>query len=228
MRSNIKAPMKKKSSPTKKKVVARKPIRRVVVKSVGTSHAKTHKKTILRLGFSMRSLHIGMHLVIAVSAVGVLFALGAVDRARFATLLSDAAPANTSTVGLVHQNPLLLSVTFARKIDGGYASFKNGSNETVSISLPYDWTLQEVSGASLDTVQAGAPTFGFTTRALPAGATLKLSMRKVPDHLFIDSVSQSTVAVSFKTVDLTGDSATAKAWVKLIRGNNLVGLWEAQ
>lgn len=236
-------PAKKTSSGMKKRVSVRrtaKPVvRKVVAKKVNTKKATakpvaaSHTKGLRRVGFSLKPLHLGMHAVIAVSAIGALFILGAVDQERFSTRISDAMGLtetndivrNTATIGLEYKSPLTLDVLIARKTEAGYVSLSNTSSEDIVISVPSDWKRLEVTGTSLDHVVAGVPTFGFTSWTLPADAGVKFSSSSAPEAIFFSTVSTATAAITLRTVDLNGELSTADTKVVLVKSQALAPLW---
>lgn len=170
-----------------------------------------------------RGLHLGMHLVVAASAVAVLVLLGVLERNTFATRLGDAAEVVPSTIGLEHTSPLSLSILIAKKESAGYFSMMNQSSETIHVSLPSSWTRTEVSGASLSEAKQEIPVFGFVRWTLPGKAGMKLLLPQAPSAVFFDSVSPATAAIDLKTVDLVTLNVTNK--VVLVQKQTLVPLW---
>jgi len=212
----------KKKAPTKK-IAAKKKVKRVVMVRAASSSQK-HRKTILRLGFSMRSLHLGTHFFIAVAAFGVLALLGAIDHDKFATRLSSAKLENSATIALEYEGPLSISMLVARKPGAGYASLTNG-NQQIVLHVPSSWTRTEVTGASLSDVRAGVPTFGFTSWTLPPRAGIKFSVPSMPETLIFSTTSSATAAINLKTVDLAEGAADAGSRVVLLKGTAAAPLW---
>lgn len=171
-----------------------------------------------------RRLHLGMHVIIAGSAICVMLLLGVVGSGAFQTKESAAQDAVPATIGMEHHAPLSLSVLIAKKEHAGYASITNQSNETVYVSLPSAWTRTEVTGASLKDVTQEIPFFGFSRWTLPGKAGIKLLMPSAPDAIFFDPVSTSTAAIDLKTIDLTTLNVTSN--VVLVQKQTLVKLWE--
>lgn len=242
--------MPKRSSSTKKKVtkksamkkrvvsartmkVATRVTPKKVVKKVEAPKPATvqHNKKIRKIGFSLSSMKIGIQMLVAFSAVGVIFLLGTVDQNIFSTRQSDAQGTvalvrNTATIGLSYTRPLSLGVLVARNAQGAlYTSIENNGNETITVNVPSDWRRQEVSGTTLENVVAGVPTFGFTAWSLPAHATIKLSAASVPDALFFDTDAESTAAITLQTVRVEGEDSAASQRVILVQKNALVPLW---
>lgn len=170
-----------------------------------------------------RSMHLGMHLIIAGSAICVMLLLGVIERNTFATRQSAAEDTMPVTIGLEHTAPLSMSVLFARKENAGYVSITNQSSETIGINLPSTWTRTEVTGANLADVKQDIPVFGFSRWTLPGKAGIKLLMPSAPDAVFFDSTSTSTAAVDLKTIDLSSLGVTNK--VVLVQKQTLVPLW---
>ncbi|OGJ62104.1 hypothetical protein A3C52_05160 [Candidatus Peribacteria bacterium RIFCSPHIGHO2_02_FULL_51_15] len=182
------------------------------------------KRTKVKKTFTIRSLHLGTHLIIAGSAIAVLLLLGYADRGTFATLVSRASvPKITVTVGLEHDKPLSLNVVFARKDDAGYAKITNGTPNPIHISTPAAWTRTEVTGAPISEVKQDIPMFGFTRWSLPPNAGIRLFVPDVPDAVFFDSPSAGTVAVNLQTVDLKTSLVNNR--VVLVQKQALANLW---
>ncbi len=177
-----------------------------------TSAKKSHK------------LHVGIHLLIAGSAIAVLIFLGVLERNTFVTRMSDAADDVPSTIGLEHSAPLSLSILFARKENAGYVSINNGSSETIYINLPSSWSRTEVTGAQLSEVKQEIPVFGFVRWTLPGKAGMKLILPNAPSAIFFDSVSAATAAIDLKTIDLVTLNVSNK--VVLVQKQTLVPLWK--
>jgi|GEM_PF-5726511 len=225
--------MKKKASARQKKITPKKSVStqsakksRRVVKAVKPAH----KASLKKVGFSLRSLNLGMHLVIAGSAVGTMMILGAINHDLFSTRSSDAQGIrqiikNTATIGLEYTRPSQFSMLVGRKLHAGYITFSNDSTEAITINVPSDWKLLEVSGTSLSAVITGVPTFGFTSRLIPARANLKFESSNVPDAIFFTTPSEATAAITIKTVDLSGETSTADSKVVLLKSKNLFPLW---
>lgn len=180
---------------------------------------KTKRSTVKK----SRGLHLGMHLLIAGSAVAVLVLLGVVERNTFATRISDAADDVPATIGLEHTSPLSLSILFARKEHAGYVSIANGSSETIHVNLPSTWTRTEVTGAPLSEVKQEIPVFGFVRWTLPGKAGMKLILPKAPGAVFFDSVSPATAAIDLKTIDLVTLNVSNR--MVLVQKQTLVPLW---
>lgn len=170
-----------------------------------------------------RNLHLGMHAIIAGSAICVMLLLGVIERNTFSTLQGDAEDAVPVTIGLEHDGPLSMSILFARKESAGYVSITNQSSETIHINLPSNWSRTEVTGADLKDVTQDIPVFGFSKWKLPGKAGMKLLMPEAPSAVFFDSVSASTAAIDLKTIDLATLGVTNK--VVLVQKQTLVPLW---
>lgn len=195
------------------------------VKALPARTAKPLSKTktkITAVKAPRRSLHLGMHLAIAGSAIAVLFFLGVVERNIYATRGSNAESV-PSTIGLEHDSPLSLSVLVAKKPGAGYVSMTNESNETIHISVPSSWTRTEVTGAPLADVSSDIPVFGFTRWKLPGKTGIKMLLPETPDAIFFDSVSEATTAVDLKTIDLETSQVSNR--VVLVQKQSLVELW---
>lgn len=221
-----KKPLAKSSS--KKTVTSRKPAvsAKKPTMTKATFSKATAPKTLKTLPVAQkpaRSMHLGMHLIIAGSAICVMLLLGVIERNTFATRQSAAEDTMPVTIGLEHTAPLSMSVLFARKENAGYVSITNQSNETIGINLPSTWTRTEVTGASLADVKQDIPVFGFSRWTLPGNAGIKLLMPSAPDAVFFDSTSTSTAAVDLKTIDLGSLGVTNK--VVLVQKQTLVPLW---
>jgi len=209
----------------KKTMSARKP---ATVKSVTEMKAskpmKAPRLTMTPIAAKpARNLHLGMHVIIAGSAICVMLLLGVIERNTFATLQGDAEDAVPVTIGLEHDGPLSMSVLFARKENAGYVSITNQSSETIRINLPSNWSRTEVTGADLKDVAQDIPVFGFSKWTLPGKAGIKLLMPSAPSAVFFDSVSTSTAAIDLKTIDLATLGVTNK--VVLVQKQTLVPLW---
>lgn len=211
--------------PTKKKA----PVKKVAAKKSAAPQLRvpamrkvtttvTPKKTAPKA----RSLHLGMHLIIAGSAIAVLLLLGIIERNTFSTRGTNAEVV-PSTIGLEHSAPLSLSMLFAKKDHAGYVSITNESNETIHLSVPSDWTRTEVTGADIKDVTHEIPVFGFTRWTLPGKAGIKMLQPESPAAIFFDSQSTATAAVDVKSIDLTTMSVTNK--VVLVQHQTLVPLW---
>lgn len=214
--------------PRKKKTPARATKKKIVVVYRTTKKIPAGRLTrkASKGGFSLKKMHLGMHLVIAGSAMAVLLIMSAVDRGTFATGSGNAQEVATSTIGLEHGAPLSLTILFARKDGAGYVSIENRSPDAVKISLPSDWKRTEVSGAELKNVAGELPVFGFTRWTLPAHAGIKLSLPAAPDSIFFDSASDTTAIVDMTMVDLPQNLALRK--VVLVQKQALVKLWSEQ
>ncbi len=214
------------STRSKKTVASRKPATsaktsKMTKATFSTKPAPT--KTIAIAKKPAKSMHLGMHLIIAGSAICVMLLLGVIERNTFATRQSAAEDIVPVTIGLEHSAPLSMSVLFARKENAGYVSITNQSSETIAINLPSTWTRTEVTGASLSDVKQEIPVFGFSRWTLPGNAGIKLLMPTAPEAVFFDSTSQSTAAVDLKTIDLSTLGVTNK--VVLVQKQTLVSLW---
>ncbi len=172
-----------------------------------------------------KELHLGMHLIIASSAIAVLMLLGIVDRVTFSTLLSNAANPLPVTIGIEHNGSAVLAVVIARKTNAGYASIINDSGEGVHVSVPSEWKRIEVTGTALTNVTEDVVLLGFTRYALPAGAGIKMLLPLAPSGLFFESPSASTAAINLQTIDLTDESVTQRT--VLVKDKTLVRLWES-
>jgi hypothetical protein len=170
-----------------------------------------------------RSLHLGMHLIIAGSAICVILLLGVIEKNTFATKLSNAEDAVPATIGIEHNAPLSMSILFARKEGAGYVSITNQSSETIHINLPSSWSRTEVTGTTLKEVTQDIPVFGFSRWTLPGKAGMKLLMPSAPNAVFFDSTSTSTAAIDLKAIDLTTLGVSNK--VVLVQKQTLVPLW---
>ncbi len=179
------------------------------------------QKAPSRIGFN-----IGMHVLIAGSAIAVLILLGFVDRVTFSTLLSSAASDTATTIGLEFNEPLQLSVLIARKSQTGYASIKNDSTRLIRVSVPLDWKRTEVSGAALSDILSDEPVFGFVRWTMPAGSEIRFLTSEVPSSLLFQSTSTSTAAITIKTIDL-GDYSVIDNTV-LLKDKVLARLWESE
>ncbi len=212
--------------PTKKTMSARKP-------AISVKTAKVAKQTVATKPLADKKivvakkpgpkLHLGMHLIIAGSAICVMLLLGVLEKNTFATNKSAAENAVPSAIGLEHSAPLSMSILFARKASAGYVSITNQSSETIHINLPSTWTRTEVTGASLNAVTQDIPVFGFTRWTLPGNAGMKLLMPTAPSAILFDSTSTSTAAIDVKTIDLSTLDVTNK--VVLVQKQALVMLW---
>lgn len=207
--------------------VIRKNIRAVrkaaVTRKTPTVMKKSSAKTTILRTKKPRNLHLGMHAIIAGSAICVMLLLGVLEGSTFVTREGSASEAVPVTIGLEHSDPLSLSVLFAKKESAGYVSITNQSNETIHINLPSGWTKTEVTGASLKDVAQEIPVFGFSRWTLPGKAGIKLLMPNAPTAVFFDSVSASTAAVDLKTIDLTTLNVSNR--VVLVQTQTLVPLW---
>lgn len=213
---------------SKKKTATKKSTALTIAKTVKAVRAEKKLTTIVTsaplVTKKPRRLHLGMHAIIAGSAICVMLLLGAIERGIFITKESSAEDAVPSAIGLEYNAPLSMSMLFARKENAGYVSITNQSNETIHLSLPSSWTRTEVTGASLKDVTQEIPFFGFTRWTLPGKAGIKLLMPSAPDAIFFDPVSLSTAAIDLKTIDLTTVSASNR--VVLVQKQTLVKLWE--
>lgn len=215
-----------KRTPKKKTLSVRKPAASVkkpsAVKVMKTPTVQP-SKTITAVKKPARNLHLGMHLIIAGSAICVMLLLGVVERNTFATKQSAAEDTMPVTIGLEHTAPLSMSILFARKENAGYVSITNQSNETIHINLPSSWTRTEVTGATLKDVPQEIPVFGFSRWTLPGNAGMKLLMPSSPSSVFFDSTSSTTAAIDLKTIDLTTLGVSNR--VVLVQKQALVPLW---
>ena len=173
-----------------------------------------------------KNLHLGMHLIIAGSAIAVLMLLGIVDRVTFSTLPSKAALPLPATIGLEHEDPLTLSMIVARKQSAGYVSLTNRSDALIRVSMPSDWKRSEVTGAPLSAFLQDIPVFGFTRWTIPGHAGIKMSLIDAPDALFFDSNSDTTTQIDLQTIDLADLSASSR--VVLLQKQTLVKLWGSE
>jgi hypothetical protein len=218
-------PAKKKVTAKKTRVVtAKKPVKKVVAKTLPprtAAVAKVAEKKPRRVFAKM----LGIQLVIAGSAVAVLMLLGLVEKGTFATGMSDAATVPV-TIGLEHDKPLSLGVLFARKDHAGYVILDNKSNDLIHLSVPSTWSRMEVSGAKLADVTQDIPVFGFTRWALPAHASIQMLLPEAPSAVYFDSPTMSTAIVDLKMVDLPTLSASNR--VILVQKEALVPLWSEQ
>ncbi len=212
----------------KKTIAVRKPVTSVknakTVQAVQASKPLKSQVTIKPLITKKpRSLHLGMHAIIAGSAICVMLLLGVLERNTFVTKQSSAEDAVPATIGIEHNAPLSMSILLARKEQAGYVSITNQSSGTIHINLPSVWTRTEVTGALLKDVAQEIPVFGFSRWTLPGKAGMKLLMPSAPSALFFDSVSASTAAIDLKTIDLTTYDVTNR--VILVHKQTLVPLW---
>lgn len=173
-----------------------------------------------------KELHLGMHLIIAGSAIAVLMLLGIVDRVTFSTLLSKAAQPSPVTIGIEHDRPAVLTLMIARKNISGYASIVNESSEGIHVSIPSEWKRIEVTGTALMNVTENVVISGFTRYELPAGAGIKMLLPVAPSSLFFESPSESTAAINLQTIDLRDQSVMNKTM--LFKDNALARLWESE
>ena len=211
--------------PSKKKIVAARkaaPVKSAAVKKAAAPIAKTAPAVTMKAKKPARSLHLGVQLAIAGSAIAVLLLLAAVERNVFATRGSDAA-AVPVTISLEHESPLSLSLLFAKKETAGYVSIRNGSTEDIHVSVPSSWMRSEVTGAEISDVKSDIPVFGFTRWSLPKGAGMKMLLPESPEAVFIDSTSNAVTAVDLKAIDLTTSQVSNK--VVLVQKQSLIRLW---
>ncbi len=213
-----------------KKIVARKPVTALHSVKVTKKITQAVKplmtqapRTLVAVKKPTRNLHLGMHAIIAGSAICVMLLLGIAEREVFSTNLSSAEDSVPVTIGLEHTAPLSLSVLFAKKENAGYVSISNHSSETIHLNLPSSWKRTEVTGADLKDVMQGIPNFGFSRWTLPGKAGMKLLMDSAPSAVFFDSVSSATAAVDLKTIDLTTMGVSNK--IVLVQKQTLVPLW---
>lgn len=215
--------MPKRTSAAGSKGKTMKKVATVRAKALPARTAKTPSKAKITMTKAKgRSLHLGMHLAIAGSAIAVLFFLGVVERNIYATRGTNAESV-PATIGLEHSSPLSLSVLVAKKPGAGYVSMTNESNETIHISVPSSWTRTEVTGAPLADVSSDIPVFGFTRWKIPGKTGIKMLLPETPDAVFFDSASEATTAVDLKTIDLETSQVSNR--VVLVQKQSLVELW---
>jgi len=217
-----------KRTTTKKSLAVRTPSTSVKkVKRVTTMKAPAVRasKPVVVATKPPRTLHLGMHFIIASSAICVMVLLGVVERNTFATKLGAANDEVPVTISLEHTAPLSMSVLFARKANAGYISITNQSNEAIHLSLPSEWTRTEVTGTTLKEVTQDIPVFGFSRWTLPGNAGMKLLMPAAPDSVLFESASETTAAIDLKTIDLATLEVSNR--VVLVQKQSLVPLWGA-
>lgn len=203
-----------------KKPKAKQSLRKVTMKK----SLPAAKNTLTKPVSAKRQFHLGIHLLIAGSAIAVLILLGIVDRVTFSTLRSRASESMPITIGLEHRNPLSVSLVIARKNEVGYASILSGSDEQIRISVPSEWKRVEVSGAPLSAFAQDIPAIGYTRWTLPPGAGIKMTLDDVPSSLFFESASASTTEINLRTIDLKGLPET-ETQVILLKDRALATLW---
>ena len=186
-------------------------------------HGSPRKKMLSTPVAARKELHLGMHFIIAGSAIAVMMMLGMIDHARFSTQPSRAADALPSTIGIEHQHPLKLSVLVARKVSAGYVSLISDADETIHVSVPSLWKRSEVTGAQLKDITQDIPVFGFTRWSLPSHAGIKFTLPEVPSALFFDSTSETPTSIDLQTINLTRLRAASQ--VVLLQSQALVKLW---
>ncbi len=220
--------------PAKKKItgddvrISKKPKTKKLARAVTTAKRSSVSKIVpMRAEKTKREWHLGMHLLIAGSAIGLLMLLGIVDRVTFSTLRSGASQSMPLTIGLEHKNPLTLSLVIARKSEIGYVSILSGSDEQIRISVPSTWKRIEVSGAPLSAFIQDIPVIGYTRWTLPPGAGIKMTLDNVPTALFFESPSESTTEIDLQTIDLDGSVGTEKR-VILLKDKALARLWGSE
>lgn len=214
MSTKKKTPKASKKAPSVLKTMAKSPKKRL---NVLKKEVPATKPSFLK------RLHLGMHLAIAGSAIGILLILGIVDRATFSTGRSSAQSTLPATIGVEHDGPLTLSILVARKEKAGYVSLTNRSDDEIHLSVPSGWQRSEVTGVPISEVTADIPVFGFTRWTLPARAGMKMLLSTAPQALFFDSTSNSSAAIDVQTVDLTTLEMTSR--VVLLQKQLLVPLW---
>ena len=180
------------------------------------------KKPSFRFG----DLQIFLQLIIATSAMTVLFLLGVVDHVTFSTVPGSAADARPVTINVEHTNPITLSVLIARKEQSGYVSLVNQSNENIFVSVPSDWKRTEVTGSPISAVTQDMLVFGFTRWALPAHTGMKMMMADAPTSLYFKGNSAATAAIDMQTVDLTTLRASSR--VVLVQSGAVAQLWKSE
>lgn len=181
-----------------------------------------------KAGFSLRSLHLGVHLAIAVGAVSVLLLLGLIDQRTFSTLWSEAS-APKETVGrmvLQHSEPLSLKILLARKNDEGYLSVENLSVAEAFIEVSSDWKRIEVFGTKLSEATFDVPVFGSTRWRLPGKAGMKLLLKDVPDVLRFENSVSETAVIDVRSLDLP--SLVSKTDVILVQKKRDIRLWDGE
>ncbi len=196
-------------------------------KSTSKKVAETRKSRTVIRSMPEKKMHLGMHLLIAGSAVGVLLLLSTIDRVHFSTLRSRAQESLPTTIGLEHDLPLKMGIVLARKASTGYASITNDSDAAIRISLPMEWQRTEVTGAPIANVTRDSPVFGFTRYSLPPHTGLKMLLPVAPDALLFESkTSIASAAIDLQTVDLGVNHSSRQ--IVLLQSQALVTLWEAE
>ena len=213
----------------KKKISVRTSLKSARRPSIGTRKLRAvtqKKKSVPRVSIAEKGVHLGMHLLIASSAVAVLLLLGIIDRGHFSTILSRAQESLPVTITLEHTRPLKMSMIVARKPSAGYIEVSNDSDTAMHISLPAPWKRTEVTGVAMDEVTKDFPKLNSARWLLPPHAGMKMLLPSAPDAILFENDASTTAAVNLQTVDLATLETTKR--VVLLQTQALVTLWTTE
>ncbi len=172
-------------------------------------------------------LALRVHVIIAVLSIGVIAALGNIDRATFATHRTEAQDMSVQTIGIDNTGTASISIVMARKGPVGYVTVVNASMLPVHVSLPSAWQRVEVRGAPLEAFIPEKALLGLTRWSIPAGASMSLTLTTVPTTLRLLSTSDATAGVTVRSIDLLRDQMD-RTTVLLKHSESTVKLWQVQ
>ncbi len=119
----------------------------------------------------------------------------------------------SATIAVEHKKPLRFWLTVSEGTAPAVVELSHDGKGKAGISVPSDWKLREVRGAALKDIAIDTPTFGFTRRAVPGGATLSFTVPAAPDGVILYNPSEVQLEVRLKRIHLHPDSVQTDAFL---------------
>lgn len=123
-------------------------------------------------------------------------------------------------IGVELAAPTTLSITRARDSNVLPIDIANEGNSPLHVSLPQEWTRDEVRHVPLAALVADAPIFGYRRWLLPASASVTFHVPIQWKELIIENPSDIPLEVRMVTVDLENNEV--KRDVYLLQNGPLV------
>ena len=129
--------------------------------------------------------------------------------------LGRAEEAEIAKIAVEHSAPIGISLELSTKANAGMLAVSHDSTEAVPVSLPESWKRGEVRDASLSSITADEPVFGFRRWIIPVGASVTFEMDTPPGILQIHNPSKIPLKVQSTRIDL--ETETINRSITLIK-----------